>query len=253
MRCRAVLFGVGVLLLPLSLACDGGRPAYNVYSAAFPSDVAACDAFNDFDRYRYTFAYSLESPHPSGPVDPQQIGTPPFGLAPDSPDLEQSQVYEGAIVNPDKIDLTVKTPNLPDLGIRFFEGHQWTNLAGEWVLAEHPDPYTYPPALVCHAIMRGLALTGTPTQETVNGMDTSHFKIEDVSLLTASYLFNGDSDMGRLLNRYSVDVWLTADGWPARLESGSEGTYPSGRQLLMGITLEIRDVNSGDISVEPPP
>lgn len=248
----AALLGLAVLFLMLGIACGDSGPSYHLQSAAYPTDVEECAALNKFDRYRYKFTYWIASPQPAGPVDVEQIGIPPFGVAPDSPDVELSQEYEGAIVNPDKIDLVIRTPQFPDQNWRFLEGIQWMKLGEGWTLVERPEPYNYSPALVCHAILAGLELAGTPTPETVNGLETSHYQFEDARLFTGAYLFNAESDMGRLLERYSVDVWLTEDGWPARLESRSQGTYPSGRELSMELSLEITDVNSKDIAVEPP-
>ena len=248
----AVMLGLGSILLILGIACSDDAPSYHLQSAAFPSDVEACTAFNRFDRYRYKFTFRIASPHPAGPVDVEEVGSPPFGLPPDSPDFELVQEHEGTIVNPDKIDLVIKTPELPDLIMRFLEGEQWTNLGGTWTLADDPAPYNYSPALVCHSMMAGLQLAGTPTSETVNGVDTTHYEFEDVSLLTGGYLFNTGSDPDRVLQVYSGDVWLTEDGWPVRLESSSRGTYPSGRELSLEVSLEITDVDSEDIAVERP-
>ena len=155
-------------------------------------------------------------------------------------------------INPDKIEIVLKTPEFPYLKMRFFEGEQWNYIAGRWILADNPAPYNYSPALICHSMMDGLQLTGTPTPDTVNGVDTTHYEFEDVSLLTGSYLFNSGSDQDRLLRVYSGDVWLTEDGWPVRLESRSVGTYPSGRELSLEVSLDITDVNSEDVAVEPP-
>ncbi len=248
----AVLLGLGSLLLILGIACSGGAPPYHLQSAAFPSDVEACAAFNRFDRYRYEFTYRIASHHPAGPVDVEEVGSPPFGLPPDSPDFELAQEHEGTIINPDKIDLVIKMPELPDLNMRFLEGEQWTYLGVAWTLADDPEAYVYSPALVCHSMMAGLQLTGTPTPETVNGVDTTHYQFEDVSLFTGGYLFNAGSDQDRILKVYSGDVWLAEDGWPVRLESRSQGAYPSGRELSLEVSLEITDVCSEDIAVEPP-
>lgn len=256
----AVLLGLGSLLLilgivlgiVLGIARSDDAPSYYLQSAAYPTDVEACAAFNRFDRYRYKFTFRVASPLPAGPVDLEEVGSPPFGLPPDSPDYELAQEHEGTIINPDKIDIVIKTPGLPDLNMRFLEGEQWTYIAGTWILADRPEPYNYSPALICHSMMEGLQLTGTPTPETVNGVDTTHYEFEDVSLLTGGYLFNAGSDQDRLLKVYSGDVWLTEDGWPVRLESKSSGTYPSGRELSLEVSLEITDVNSEDVAVERP-
>lgn len=248
----AVLLGLGSLLLVLGIACSDDAPSYYLQSAAYPTDVEACAAFNRFDRYRYKFTFRLASPQPAGPVDVEEVGIPPFGLPPGSPDFEWAQEHEGTIINPDKIDIVIKTPGFPELNMRFLEGEQWTYIGVAWTLADKPEAYVYSPALVCHSVMAGLQLTGTPTPETVNGVDTNHYEFEDVSLLTGAYLFNSGSDQDRLLRVYSGDVWLAEDGWPVRLESRSQGTYPSGRELSLEVSLEITDVNAEDIVVEPP-
>jgi len=253
MRKKRLAVLLGPTALALILACGNGTPKYYLQSAAYPTDVETCRALNKFDRYRYKFEFRMTSPLPAGPIDADKVGSPPFGIAPDSPDFELGQEHKGAIVNPDKIDLTISTPDFPNYGMRFVEGDQWMNIDGTWELADDPAPYNYSPALVCHSIMAGLQPIGTSTPEKVNGLDTSHYQLKDVALLTGSYLFNGGSDMGRLLKRYTVDVWLTEDGWPARLKSESRGTYPSGRELFLKLSLEITDVNSEDISVERPP
>ncbi len=58
--------------------------------------------------------------------------------------------------------------------------------------------------------------------------------------------------MGRLLSTPSVDVWITKEGWTVRLMIKDQATYPSGRELLMEISMDITDVDAGDIKVEPP-
>ena len=254
MRTKRLAVLLGPTALALILACGNGTPKYYLQSAAYPTNVQACRALNKFDRYRYKFEFRITSPMPEGPIDTTKVGTPPFAAAPDSPTIELAQQHEGAIVNPDSIDLVMKTPGLPDQAMRWVKGDQWLDFDGDWRLIDDPAPYNYSPALVCHSIMAGLQLTGIiSTPEKVNGLDTSHYHLEDVALLTGSYLFNAGSDMGRLLQRYAVDVWLTEDGWPGRLEAESQGTYPSGRELFMELSLEISDVNSEDVAVERPP
>ena len=165
----AVLLGLGSLLLVLGIACSDDAPSYYLQSAAYPTDVEACAAFNQFDRYRYNFTFRIASPQPAGPVDLEEVGNPPFGLPPDSPDFELAQEHEGIIINPDKIDLVIKTPGFPDLNMRFLEGEQWTYLGMAWTLADDPMPYNYSPALVCHSMMAGLQLTGTPIPNSLPG------------------------------------------------------------------------------------
>ena len=248
------------LMLVVGAACNGGNGGnggvndapYNPQFANLPTDVAACQALNRFDRYRYVYTYRWLSPKPEMPLDETQVGNPPFALPPNSETFDFSQTFEGAIINPDRIDMVVKTVGGLDTAFRWVEGQAWTISSGEWLPVGEQAVF-FPPALVCHAVMNGLDLTGVAaSNETVAELEADHYRLEQVPLETAATLWGAQSDQGRLLTAFNVDVWLTEEGWPARLEAKSEANYPSGREFSAELSLEIRDVNSEDISVEPP-
>lgn len=251
---KALLIGPFLLLL-VGAACGGGgggEAPYTGYSANYPTDVPACQAFNGFDRYRYVYTYRFLSPELETVPEDVDTGSPPFGLFPNAPTFDFGQTYEGAIINPDRIDLVLKTKDMGDMIVRWVEGKEWANATGTWMPIA-AQPFTFPPAQVCHAVIDGLDLSAaTPSHEMVGELETDHYRLRQVPLDTAITLWDAQSDMGRLLTIFDVDVWLTEDGWPARLEAKSQGQYPSGRDLSAELSLEISDVNSGDISIEPP-
>jgi hypothetical protein len=253
---KALLIGA-FLLAVIGAACNGEGEGerevpYTRQSANFPTDIPACQALNRFERYRYVYTYSFLSPELETVPDNVDRGSPLFGLFPEAPTFDFSQTYDGAIVNPDRIDLVLETKDMGDMTVRWVEGQEWSNVSGTW-MPMAAQPFTFPPAQVCDAVMDGLDLSAaTPSRETVGELEADHYRLRQVPLNTAIALWEAQSDMGRLLTTFDVDVWLTEDGWPARLEAKSRGQYPSGRDFSAELSLEISDVNSGDISIEPP-
>lgn len=252
---KALLIGP-FLLLVVSAACGGGggegEAPYTPQSANYPTDVPACQAFNRFDRYRYVYTFHWLSPEPETIPEDADTGSPPFALFPSAPTFDFGQTHEGAIINPDRIDLVLKMKDTSDVTMRWVKGQEWVNTADTWMPIA-VQPFTFPPAQVCDAVMDGLDLSAaTPSHEMVGELETDHYRLRQVPLGTAVTLWDAQSDMGRLLTTFDVDVWLTEDGWPARLEVESRAQYPSGRDFSAELSLEIRDVNSGDISIEPP-
>jgi hypothetical protein len=253
---KALLIGP-FLLLVIGAACNGegegeGDVPYTSHSANYPTDVPACQAFNSFDRYRYVYTFRWFSPEPETIPEDVDTGSPPFALFPNAPTFEFSQTHEGAIINPDRIDLVLKTKDMGEAAVRWVGGQEWSNANGTWMPVA-PQPFTFPPAQVCDAVMDGLDLSAaTPSREMVGKLETDHYQLRQVPLDTAITLWNAGSDPARLLTAFDVDVWLTEEGWPARLEAESRGQYPSGREFSADLSLEITDVNSGDISIEPP-
>ena len=250
---KALLVGLFSLLV-VGAACNGAVQApYTPQSANFPTDVPACQALNGFDSYRYVYTWGWFSPKLETPPDETEVGEPSFALLPSSDTFDFSQVFEGSIINPDRINMFVTTDGDAGATLRWVAGQQWTNTGANWLPVGAPQNVFFPPALVCHAAMDGLDLTGVePSQDTVGEVETDHYRLEQVPLQTAVTLWQPQSDPGRLLTNFDVDIWLTEDGWPARLEVKSEAKYPSGRDFFAELSLEIIDVNSEDISIEPP-
>lgn len=252
---RAWLVVAPFLLLVVVAACTGGagEAPYTPESANYPTDVPACQALNGFRAYRYVHSFRWFSPAIENlPANPD-LGNPPFSLFPNAPTFEFSQTYEGAIENPAKADIVLKTPNSPDVKMRWVAGQAWNNLGVKWMPAGK-KPMQFPPALVCHAVMKGLDLSMSPAQiETVDGQDTMHYQLKQVPLDVAGLLWGHEGDPARLLKNYDVDAWMTNDGWPARLEVKASAKYPSGRDFAAEVSLQVKDINAKDISITAPP
>lgn len=240
---------IGVLIW---LSCNGGGGGQEEGTA---TDIPPCQQVREFKRFRYIYTYKIETPKPEGPVDETQLGEPPFAILPTAESFGFEQEYDGSFVAPDRFLIEVSTPSEEDeraLQLTYIGDQSWAKTEGTgWLPSAGPNAFA--PSKVCDAVLGELDLTGLPSMpDNLNGLKTQRFQVEQVGLEVAATLFGSESDMARLAKLYDVDVWLTEEGWPARIEAGSDGTYPSGRQLFFDVSLEIRDVNAGDIEVESP-
>lgn len=248
----------GLIVLIVGVACAGGGGSGGGVVSPSPGPggaLTACQALDEFERYRYTFNYRLFTPQPDTPLDETQVGTPPYAVPPNSPTFDFSQVHEGSLVNPDRFDIVVKNEGQPDLGLIYIGEQLWTYLAGSWIpsIGTEAASVSFPPGLVCNAMLSAPDFAAVvPVEEELKGEATRHYRFDRIEAATAAVIFGNEGDFGRLNVVYELDVWLTEDGWPARLETRSEGNYPSGRKLFIEVSLEVRDVNGNDIEVEPP-
>ena len=244
------LVAVSILLaLAVLAACNGGGQRLT----PAPGITSLCQPLAQAERYRYSLTYSLESPQPQGAVDESALGDPPFAVQPTGPNFKFSQQFDGAVENPDKVELIAKTPGTPDLHIITIGSDQWVLLGGQWNPSAGGATF-FPPLGTCNAVLSGLDLTRlTPSADTIDGEKVLRYEVEGAELETAVMMWTAKSDMGRILKTFTVTLWLSEQGdVPVRIESRSVGTYPSGRELSMEVTLGIRDVDADDIEVKPP-
>lgn len=240
-----------VVVIVVASASGGDSPP----STPVPGVEELCQPLAQAERFRYSFAYSMDSPQPEGDVDEATVvGEPPFALQPASPGFAFAQQLDGAVEHPDKLDVTVRTEGAEgEIRMIFIGDDQWVGLGGELNPAQD-QPVPFPPVEMCNAILSGLDTTAvTPTTDTIDGVDTLRYELEDVELGTAVQIWTAESDPGRVVKKYAVTLALSKkDNVPVRMESKGVGTYPGGRKLTVELTLEIKDLNAGDIKVEPP-
>ena len=244
-----------VVVIVVASASDGDSPGDSPPSTPAPGVAELCQPLAQAERFRYSFAYSMDSPQPEGDVDAATVvGEPPFALQPASPDFAFAQQLDGAVEQPDKLDVTVLTEGAEgEIRMIFIGDDKWVSL-GDQLNPAQDQPIPFPPVEMCDAILSGLDPTGvTPTPDTIEGVDILRYELEDVELGTAVQIWTAVSDMGRIVKKYAVTLALSKkDNVPVRMESIGVGTYPGGRTLTVELTLEIKDLNAGDIKVEPP-
>lgn len=255
---RPGLLAIAMLLLSLALvtAC-GDQEEPQPEESPTPEETVSspCEAMQDLKTYRYTVHLLVES------AEPPEHPTTPVPTA--STSVTYTVVFDYTIdasyVAPDRFDaIAIEKSHLTgaerEQPIVVIGDRRWFKLADSWV--EDPRvPLAHRPFDTCSAIFPDLDLSqAEPGRESVNGVKTLHYSLADVfSEQGMARIFGAGSDMDILLKRLNVDLWLAEDGgWPARMEIRSSGLFGDGRELRVELTLDLRDVNSEDIEVEPP-
>ena len=242
------MIGVPLSLSLILIACGSG-------TAAIPTTGAGvCDGLRQAQRFRYVFDYAVESPKPIGPVDESAVGSPPFAITPTFDDYNVDIKHDGSDVQPDRLDYELSTPNSPAVRTIRIGQRQWISSGGAWQELNNPGSFPFLPPLVCDDILSTLDLaTATGTAEQVDNTSARHFRFAGVTLDTSSKLLGPQSDEGRLLKSYDVDLWLGQDdGRLVKVEATSTAAYPSARKLTMKITLDVSSYNDDAIVIQPP-
>lgn len=259
------LSGLVCLLLALAVvivgavACGGGGEGPSgspgVPPSAEEAALAPCQALNDLERYRYTSDFKLESPEPSEEAPPQPRETP---LRPITRALAVGVFFEykmdASFVAPDRTEVVIDAGTGVELGMIVIGEDGWVNTDGTWIVVNMPLP-PYRPDVACPVIFPELDLsTVQPEAEKIDDLNTIHYAFAEVASGEAMRkMFGSGSDMHLVLHKLSVDVWLEEkDGWPVRMEIRGSGFYSDERELRMELVIDVTDVNSKKIRVEPP-
>lgn len=244
------LVGGFLLLAVILAACNGGSGSL-VANPTTGADI--CEGLRGAERFSYVFDYAVVSPMPTGPIDESAVGDPPYALDPTFADFEFAIRHDGSFIRPDSLDIEISTPGQAAVQMILIGESQWFLLGELWTEEPSPAPFAFAPVRMCDISLSAVDLAGmTGTVETVGDVEARHFRVEGVAMETASDLFGAQSDMGRLLNSYDVDVWVTEKGRLVKLESVSSALYPSGRELTMTITLEVGPDDEEGIEIEAP-
>jgi len=248
---RALFLAAAAALLSLIGAACGGDDT----PASLPDTGAkVCDDLHNTDRLRYVLTYSIQSPQQANPPG----DTPGFGILPSQPTLDFQTKHDGAMVKPDRLDFEVSLPNTPSQPplhtIRIGES-EWYYLGDTWQ-ANSGGPHSFPftPPNLCDALVSPLSLAGkSASQESVGETEARHVRLKGVTLDASSQVFGPESDMGRLLKTYDVDLWLNkTKNRLVKVDAVSRGTYPYGRELSVSFDLEVNSYNDKSIKVDPP-
>ncbi|MGD0204844.1 MAG: hypothetical protein ABSB57_00100 [Dehalococcoidia bacterium] len=274
---RARLLAIGVLLVSLALATacggeeeprlgesptpQGGSPTAEASSPTPQgSSAAACQAIQDLKSYRYTMHFLIESPEP--PTPPATPLPTPSTLITTSISSPIDYTVDASYVAPDRFD-AMTTMKIHETGeertvaIVIIGNRHWYKSGDQWT--ENPNALLgYLPPDICSAIFPDLNLPqAEPERESVNGVKALHYSLPDVfSEHAMAQIFGAGSVMDLIMKRLNVDLWLAEDGgWPVRMEIRSSGVFSDGselRELRLELIVDLRDVNSDEIKVEPP-
>jgi hypothetical protein len=209
--------------------------------------TASCDSISDIKSYRYTVNLKLRSPAfaTTGPAATPAPLTA-FGDA-----LE-------ALFSDLKLDGAYKALKFQggELELREIGDNSWIRIGGNWRAQDPAEgANTLTPDVLCRDILDEIApsLSKTdPTRETVNGIDSDYYQLDEADLVQLPDLLGTGSEAS-LPDKYAVGVWLAREGrFPMRLNVAAEDVDDQGRPVGLTLFMEFRDVNDSGITVEPP-
>jgi hypothetical protein len=256
-RMWAVLAIVSLSAALLAGCGGGGQPQVETSPTPPTGEDAAlapCRALQALQTYRYSVSLKLESPEPEGSPTPVQA-TPTTTLTREfnGPFLFEYNI-DASFVAPDRAELNISGVGSPFTMIVIGD-QSWIQLAGEWQQSQQGSTVPYRPVDICEAILADLDLSQSqPEEEEINDVKTLHYTFTQVpSEQGMGRIFGMQSDMGILLKKLDVGLWLSEeDNSPVRIDVSSSGLYADGREMRAHILVDIRDANSTDIQVEPP-
>ena len=246
------------MAIAMAAACDGGGPdSGSPTPVASPgtATIAPCQALEEAKSFRYVSKVTLESPQttetPTADLpQPSATVTRAFG----GPWVYQYNV-DASVVTPDRFHFTITTTDIPSFGIIAIGQEVWQETDGTWQPQPQPPSIPYQPIPVCEAILPELDLAqAEPQREEIDGLETIHYTfLKNASPQGVAKVFGESSDMDLLIKTLDVNLWLSEDGDElVRLEFQGKGLYSDGRPLMVHLVVDVRDMNSEDIKVEPP-
>jgi hypothetical protein len=251
-RLQANALKAALLLLLVSCAavlsaCQGGGDEEQ-------TSVASCDSISDIQSYRYTINLKLRSPAFST-VGPTTTPAPLTAFADALQALFSDLKLDGAFKAPDRTQVLLKFQG-GDLELREIGDDSWIRVGSTWRVQDPAEgATTLTPDVLCRDIVDEIVPSLSEiesSRETVNGLDTDRYKLDEANLKQLPALLGTGSDVN-LPNNYSVDVWLARKGrFPVRLNVAAEDVDDLGRPIGLTLFMEFRDINDSGITVEPP-
>ena len=255
MRCLAAV----VILLAGSLlvACGGGgkeeeaardkAPEAAATAAATPEEGAAgvtsgpAEAFAKLESYRVNMRLTMEGTTAEGP------GALALNL-------------EGAFVAPDRsqthLNARVGDTELEEESISV-GGQTWVKTGDNWVEGEPQLQLSdFSPGSLLEELGPDQLRVLKPSKETINGVDTLRYSIDQADIETLrslGALLGQDGSLENLPEEFNVDLWLAEDGgWPVRVTMTARGVMDNGNEMSLDFSMDVTDVNDPGIKIEPP-
>ncbi len=275
MRGRSVWLGMLPIAILILLAACGGGPTIETKVGATPTSppeatatttpstglVFSCRDIRSMASFRYTIRLRLDIPGlPTPPaaldgglLEPTEG---PFGaFAAILLGLFQDLQVEGAFVAPDRSRAVLRVGG-EEVEVRTIGHQSWVRFGDVWQEEAAPTEVAFlSPQTLCDEIVPDLgdALANLSwSEETVNGIATRHYHLDEADLPQLRGLLEAEED-SELLGQFQVDVWLAQEGgWPVRLQIEASGRDEQGQPVGLALFLELHDINSPDIEIEPP-
>ena len=222
--------------------------------------AASCESISEIESYRYSINLKLDTPAfdpaPAQGVTPSVTPAPPLSAFAESLEALFSDLkLEGAFRAPDRTQVVLRFKN-EELELREVGDTSWIRVGANWHQQDLGQKETIlTPNVVCKDIVEEIAPSLAEVEgerETVNGIDTDHFRLDKADIKRLPELFGAGPETD-LPEKFQVDVWLAREGrFPVRLDIGAEDTDEQGNPIGLSLFMEFRDLNDPGIAVEPP-
>jgi len=246
-----------LLTASLLIACGGGgkeeeavkdkAPEAAATAAATPEEgaadvaIAPAEAFAELESYRVKMSLTMEGTTAEAP------GTLALDL-------------EGAFVAPDRSQIHASA-RLDDLELEeesITIGEQtWVKTGDNWVEGEPEFQLgDFSPGSLLEELGPEQLRLLKPSNETVNGVDSLRYDIDQAdveTLRSLGALLGQGGGLENLPAEFNVGLWLAEDGgWPVRVTMTARGVMDSGDEMSIDFSMDVTDVNDPDIKIEPP-
>ena len=134
----------------------------------------------------------------------------------------------------------------------------WILVGDRWqpsdLTPDQTSPISFQPAEFCQAAEPDADLTDLEGAiGRVGVIAAERYHIEGIeSDFIARLPSRAGGDDAVYARNVTIDVWLTEDKWPARLEVHGSGTYPDGREITATFITQVSDPDDDTIEIEPP-
>ena len=178
-----------------------------------------------------------------------------------SPGLDVTTQVIGEVRRPDRAKaVTSYSESLgsEDLSVVVIGDTRWTLLGSDWsrtsISDSDPPPIQFLPATLCRAIVPDIDITGVHASPGRAGdIDTRRYHFDSLASDFISRLPEREGgDDAMYVKTLIVDLWLTKDRWPARMEIRGTGAYPDGRSISADFLMQVTDPNDEEIQIEAP-
>ncbi len=222
---------------PAAAATAGGTPE----AAATEVNTGPAEAFAELKSYRVNMRMVMEG----------DATATPGAIALD---------LQGAYVAPDRSHVQVSA-HLGELALEeesvTIGAQSWVKAGDNWVEGEPQFQLKdlSPGSLLQELQPEQLRLL-KPSKETVNGVDSLRYSIDQADVATLrslGALFGQEGDLTNLPEEFNVGLWLAEDGgWPVRVTMTARGATDAGGEMNLDFSMDITDVNDPGVKVEPP-
>jgi hypothetical protein len=218
--------------------------------------AAPCQTLADAQTFRYVVRRTYESPYttetPTADMPlPSSTRTRDFGPEP----FFNEYTVDGSFVAPDRRYFKIAATGEDPFGVIVIGSQLWWEEGGVWEVRSGPLSVLYQPPGVCAAILSELDFgQAEPQREEIDGLPTLHYTFpKNPSPSGMAQVFGENSDAALLVPAPDVDLWLSEDGQElVRLKLGGKGLYSDSRPLIVGLVIDVRDINDESITIEPP-